>query len=333
MGGPQPPGLPRRLPARRGQGRDPAGRRGVGRRRPGRLRTGESGVRAVLRTSPPSRLGAHPPHRPAPAGGGQPMTDAPTGARRRTAPRAPRRRRRLTRSPTTWRGRSGPGQRPSHQPPPGPRPARRPGAGLAARRHGGRRRPARRHPGRRPSASTTRACSRRSCPRRRRPAGYQLAVTYEAGEFVVDDPYRFWPTLGDLDLYLYGEGRHETLWRVMGAHLREHQGVAGAVVRGVGPVGPGGAGGGRLQRLGRPHAPDAHARVVGRLGAVRPRGRGRPPLQVRAGGGRRVAASSRPTPSPSPPRSRPARPPSSPPRAPTRGPTRSGWSGGRPPTP
>ncbi|MEA2972027.1 MAG: 1,4-alpha-glucan branching enzyme [Actinomycetota bacterium] len=58
--------------------------------------------------------------------------------------------------------------------------------------------------------------------------GYQLAVTYEAGEFVVDDPYRFWPTLGDLDLYLYGEGRHETLWRVMGAHLREHQGVAGA---------------------------------------------------------------------------------------------------------
>ncbi|MEA2686221.1 MAG: 1,4-alpha-glucan branching enzyme, partial [Actinomycetota bacterium] len=57
---------------------------------------------------------------------------------------------------------------------------------------------------------------------------YQLDVTYEAGTFPADDPYRFWPTLGDLDLYLFGEGRHETLWRVMGAHLRDHQGVAGA---------------------------------------------------------------------------------------------------------
>ena len=56
---------------------------------------------------------------------------------------------------------------------------------------------------------------------------YQLEVTYESGTFVVDDPYRFWPTLGDLDLYLFGEGRHETLWRVMGAHVREHQGVPG----------------------------------------------------------------------------------------------------------
>ncbi|HEX7276623.1 MAG TPA: hypothetical protein VF244_04550, partial [Acidimicrobiales bacterium] len=31
-------------------------------------------------------------------------------------------------------------------------------------------------------------------------SGYQLDVTYEAGAFTVDDPYRFWPTLGDLDL-------------------------------------------------------------------------------------------------------------------------------------
>jgi 1,4-alpha-glucan branching enzyme len=56
---------------------------------------------------------------------------------------------------------------------------------------------------------------------------YQLDVDYEAGTFLVDDPYRFWPTLGDLDLYLFGEGRHETLWKVMGAHVREHQGVQG----------------------------------------------------------------------------------------------------------
>src|SRR4051812_25077773 len=32
-----------------------------------------------------------------------------------------------------------------------------------------------------------------------------------------DDPYRHLPTLGDLDLHLIGEGRHEKLWRVLGA--------------------------------------------------------------------------------------------------------------------
>ncbi|HVF14959.1 MAG TPA: alpha-amylase family glycosyl hydrolase, partial [Acidimicrobiales bacterium] len=58
-------------------------------------------------------------------------------------------------------------------------------------------------------------------------ATYQLDVSYDSGTFLVEDPYRFWPTLGDLDLYLFGEGRHETLWRVMGAHVREHQGVHG----------------------------------------------------------------------------------------------------------
>ena len=63
----------------------------------------------------------------------------------------------------------------------------------------------------------------------------------------------------------------------------------GGVVRGVGPVGPGAAGGRRLQRLGRPHPPHAHARGVRRVGAVRPRGRGRPALQVRDRRGRRLA--------------------------------------------
>src|SRR5674536_370360 len=47
-------------------------------------------------------------------------------------------------------------------------------------------------------------------------------------EVTVDDPYRFWPTIGDLDLHLHGEGRHEGLWRHLGAHVREHQGVTGA---------------------------------------------------------------------------------------------------------
>jgi 1,4-alpha-glucan branching enzyme len=44
-----------------------------------------------------------------------------------------------------------------------------------------------------------------------------------------DDPYRYQPTLGDLDLHLITEGRHETLWTVLGAHPRVDGGVAFAV--------------------------------------------------------------------------------------------------------
>ncbi|MFV8816917.1 1,4-alpha-glucan branching protein GlgB [Haliea sp. E17] len=46
-------------------------------------------------------------------------------------------------------------------------------------------------------------------------------------EFEFDDPYCFTPVLGDLDLHLFGEGRHEHLYRVLGAHCCEHQGVSG----------------------------------------------------------------------------------------------------------
>jgi len=38
---------------------------------------------------------------------------------------------------------------------------------------------------------------------------------------VVDDPYRHPPTVGDIDLHLIGEGRHERLWTVLGAQPRE----------------------------------------------------------------------------------------------------------------
>jgi 1,4-alpha-glucan branching enzyme len=43
-----------------------------------------------------------------------------------------------------------------------------------------------------------------------------------------DDPYRHLPTLGELDLQLIGEGRHERLWEVLGAHVTP-AGVAFAV--------------------------------------------------------------------------------------------------------
>jgi 1,4-alpha-glucan branching enzyme len=56
---------------------------------------------------------------------------------------------------------------------------------------------------------------------------YRLDVTYGEATFPVEDPYRFWPTVGDLDLHLFNEGRHRQLWRMLGAHVREHQGVRG----------------------------------------------------------------------------------------------------------
>ncbi|MFF2325469.1 MULTISPECIES: 1,4-alpha-glucan branching enzyme [unclassified Streptomyces] len=56
---------------------------------------------------------------------------------------------------------------------------------------------------------------------------YHLLVAYADDEIEVHDPYRFLPALGELDLHLIGEGRHEELWTALGAHPMEHQGVAG----------------------------------------------------------------------------------------------------------
>ena len=55
---------------------------------------------------------------------------------------------------------------------------------------------------------------------------YTLEATYTNGPaWVSDDPYRYGPTIGELDLHLIGEGRHEQLWDALGAHVREHAGV------------------------------------------------------------------------------------------------------------
>jgi 1,4-alpha-glucan branching enzyme len=62
---------------------------------------------------------------------------------------------------------------------------------------------------------------------------YRLLVAWSDGiEHLQDDPYRFAPTLGEVDLHLVGEGRHEQLWNVLGARMREYSGPMGAV-RGV----------------------------------------------------------------------------------------------------
>jgi 1,4-alpha-glucan branching enzyme len=60
------------------------------------------------------------------------------------------------------------------------------------------------------------------------PLRYRLEVSYaEGATLVVDDPYAFPPTLGDLDLHLAAEGRHERIYERLGAHVREVDGVVG----------------------------------------------------------------------------------------------------------
>jgi 1,4-alpha-glucan branching enzyme len=59
------------------------------------------------------------------------------------------------------------------------------------------------------------------------PAAYRLRMQDGQQTWEVDDPYRFLPTLGELDLHLIGQGQHHRLWTRLGAHPMTHQEVAG----------------------------------------------------------------------------------------------------------
>ncbi len=57
---------------------------------------------------------------------------------------------------------------------------------------------------------------------------YRLEVHYPDGNVVTGrDPYSFLPTLGDLDMYLWGEQKHHRAWEKLGAHAIEWGGIAG----------------------------------------------------------------------------------------------------------
>ena len=63
---------------------------------------------------------------------------------------------------------------------------------------------------------------------RRVPLTYRLVVTDgEGARRVQDDPYRFLPTVGEIDLHLFNEGRHLRLWEKLGSHPCEIDGVLG----------------------------------------------------------------------------------------------------------
>ena len=103
-------------------------------------------------------------------------------------------------------------------------PARRRGDGARAQAARLQRRGALGRRRRRRSPTSTRAsgsacCRSPTCPTtgsRRRTAREPI---------VLDDPYRFLPTLGEIDLHLINEGRHEQLWEVLGAHVHHYPGA------------------------------------------------------------------------------------------------------------
>lgn len=85
---------------------------------------------------------------------------------------------------------------------------------------------------------------------------YRVTTVYnDDTELTEDEPYRYLPSVGELDLYLFGEGRHEQLWQSLGAKVMHYDDPLGA------------SDGSRGELVGtafRVWAPNAHAvRVVG----------------------------------------------------------------------
>jgi 1,4-alpha-glucan branching enzyme len=61
----------------------------------------------------------------------------------------------------------------------------------------------------------------------RHPFSYRLEIRYPDGKYLLRDAYAFPPGLGDLDLHLAAEGKHLSIYRRLGAHVREVNSVRG----------------------------------------------------------------------------------------------------------
>jgi len=60
------------------------------------------------------------------------------------------------------------------------------------------------------------------------PLKYRLRFMFRSGDiWERGDPYRFLPTLGDMDLHLFNEGNHRRVWERLGAHPQNIDGVEG----------------------------------------------------------------------------------------------------------
>ena len=71
-----------------------------------------------------------------------------------------------------------------------------------------------------------------SVPRIKKIPAYKLRIHRGDEVSTIRDPYSFPPTLGELDLHLFAEGRHEQIYNKLGAHVTKIgtvKGVAFAV--------------------------------------------------------------------------------------------------------
>jgi 1,4-alpha-glucan branching enzyme len=64
-------------------------------------------------------------------------------------------------------------------------------------------------------------------PGHAKPFPYRLRLSVGEYSWEVEDPYRFGPILGDIDIYLISEGRHLQLYEKLGAHAVTIAGVTG----------------------------------------------------------------------------------------------------------
>lgn len=60
------------------------------------------------------------------------------------------------------------------------------------------------------------------------PGRYRIEATYTDRVVIERDAYSFEPTLGELDLHLFAEGKHLRVYEKLGAHLVKHDGADGA---------------------------------------------------------------------------------------------------------
>ena len=59
------------------------------------------------------------------------------------------------------------------------------------------------------------------------PLPYRLHITESGHTYDTEDPYSFPPILGDIDIYLLGEGRHRDFASTLGAHVTMMDGISG----------------------------------------------------------------------------------------------------------
>jgi 1,4-alpha-glucan branching enzyme len=64
-------------------------------------------------------------------------------------------------------------------------------------------------------------------PRRRNRFHYLLRVRWNGSDIDIEDPYRFPPMLGEMDVWLLAEGTHYRPYERLGAHHKEFEGVQG----------------------------------------------------------------------------------------------------------